>query len=209
MELHEALTEIATIRRQIALAEQFRGYRALPVALGAVAAFAAVVAQPLLVPEPAQDFFGYLRLWISVAVVAGLLPVVDVCVRHRICFRLGRGRSLQASLIRLACEQFAPCVVVGGLLTVVIGCYAAEVRWMLPGLWAVVFSLGLFASYRLLPTPILLVAIWYLLTGCLCLGFGQATAGLAPWTMALTFGVGHAATAVVLSCQEQEHDDGQ
>ena len=94
MELHEALTEIAAIRRQIALAEQFRGYRALPVALGAGTAFAAVLAQPLLVPDPLQDFFGYLKLWISVAAVAGLLPVIDVCARHRVCFGLEAGRSL-------------------------------------------------------------------------------------------------------------------
>ena len=193
MELHEALTEIAAIRRQVAFAEQFRGYRALPVAVGAGMAFIAALAQPLLVSESSHGFVVYLSLWVSVAIIAGVLPVVDVCVRNR------QAGSLHATLVRLAFEQFAPCVVAGGMLTAIIGCCAPQVRWMLPGLWAIVFSLGLFASYRLLPPAILQIAIWYLLTGGLCLALGPNIAGLAPWTMALTFGVGQAATAVVLS----------
>jgi hypothetical protein len=203
MELHEALTEIASIRRQIACAERFRGYRAIPVAAGALLALVGAVVQPALVLEPARDLRAYLSLWISVAMVAGIVPAVDVWRRHR------DGWSLGGTLARLACEQFAPCVLAGGLVTADIAFFLPQVGWMLPGLWAVIFSLGLFASFRLLPRAIALVATWYLFAGCLCLALGPARAGLAPWTMGLTFGIGQSATAMVLLRQQQEGGDGE
>jgi hypothetical protein len=51
----------------------------------------------------------------------------------------------------LAIEQFIPCVVAGGLLTIVLERSAPEVLWILPGLWQILYSLGLLASCRLLP----------------------------------------------------------
>ncbi|MBV8317340.1 MAG: hypothetical protein JO116_22880 [Planctomycetaceae bacterium] len=51
----------------------------------------------------------------------------------------------------LAIERFIPCVVARGLLTIVLERSAPEVLWILPGLWQILYSLGLFASCRLLP----------------------------------------------------------
>jgi hypothetical protein len=203
MELHEALTEIASIRRQIAGAEKFYGYRAIPVAVGGLVAFVAAGVQPSLMVEPSRDLQAYLTLWIAVAVVAGIVPAVDVWRRHSDRWSLG------GTLARLAFEQFAPCIFVGGLVTAVIACSAPQLDWTLPSLWGVIFSLGLFASFRLLPTAIVIVATWYLVSGCLCLALGPDRARLAPWTMALIFGIGQWATALVLLFQQHETDDGE
>ena len=75
---------------------------------------------------------------------------------------------------------------------------------MLPCLWAIVFSLGLFASLRLLPGAMIVPALWYMLLGCLCLALGPTRAGFAPWTMLATFGVGQAGLAAVLAMQPRE-----
>ena len=204
LELHEALTEIDAIRRKIALAEKFRGYRALPVASGGVLALIAAAWQAVLLPEPTRNLHGYVALWCVVAALSGAIPVGDVLRRQ-----VGRN-SLRATLTRLACEQFAPCVVAGALLTWVIVASAPSVGWMLPGLWCVLFSLGLFASHRLLPAAIFAVAVWYLLSGCVSLALGPERAGLAPWTMAAPFGIGQLAAAAALSRQEHEEvQDGR
>lgn len=203
MELHQALNDIASIRRQIAVAEKFSGYRAIPVAAGALFAVAGANVQSLLVADASRSLRSYLTLWIAVAIVAGGIPAIDVWLRHR-----DRG-SLKSTLARLAFEQFAPCVLAGGTITGVIASSVPEIDWTLPGLWAVIFSLGLFASFRLLPRAIVLVATWYLLAGCLCLALGPQRAGLSPWTMGLTFGLGQAAMAWVLLRQEREADDGR
>jgi hypothetical protein len=55
MELREALSQIAEIRRRMAASEIFRGYRALPVAFSGLLALAAGAVQPLVVPDPARD----------------------------------------------------------------------------------------------------------------------------------------------------------
>ena len=59
--------------------------------------------------------------------------------------------SQARQLTLLAVQQFVPCLVAGGLLTYAIVVYVPTSVALLPGLWAIVFSLGIFASCRLLP----------------------------------------------------------
>ncbi|MBX6315562.1 MAG: hypothetical protein IRY99_22010, partial [Isosphaeraceae bacterium] len=113
------------------------------------------------------------------------------------------GRRHRASTWRryitwLALEQFIPSVVAGGLLTAVIATSAPEALWMLPGLWQVLFSLGIFASCRLLPRAIVAVAVFYLLAGLACLLYARDQAALSPWAMGLPFGLGQLLTAALL-----------
>ena len=66
-----------------------------------------------------------------------------------------------------------PCLVAGALLTFAIARTAPESAWILPGIWQVLYSLGIFASYRLLPRATFGVALFYLLTGLVCLAVAQ------------------------------------
>ncbi len=80
---------------------------------------------------------------------------------------------------------------------------------MLPGLWSVLFSLGVFASYRLLPRATFWVAVWYLAAGAACLAWAQADAALSPWAMGVPFGVGQSVAAAILYWTlERSHDEG-
>src|ERR1700730_16721898 len=72
-------------------------------------------------------------------------------------------------MIQAAIEQFLPAMVVGLMLTVVLVRVAPRELWMLPGLWQLAFSLGIFASCRFLPRPMFAVGLWYLATGLACL----------------------------------------
>ena len=69
MELHDALSQISEIRRQMARTEVFRGYRAVPVAFSGVLAWAAALVQAAWIPEPTRDVRSYLMLWIGAAAV--------------------------------------------------------------------------------------------------------------------------------------------
>ncbi|MBL9081461.1 MAG: hypothetical protein JNK76_06630 [Planctomycetales bacterium] len=198
MELHEALGQLEVIRRQMARSETFDGYRVWPTAIGALLACGAAALQPWLVPQPAVQLDRYLLLWVGTAAVAGCLAAGDALRRHR-------GTStLHGTLTRLAIEQFVPCVVAGGALTAAVAYAAPAQTWLLPGLWSILFSLGLFASARLLPRLMLVPAAWYLTIGCVCIALGPERAGLAPWTMAATFGFGQASVALVLAMQQAD-----
>lgn len=198
MELNEALVQISAIRQQLARSEQFRGYRAAPVAFSGVLAVAAGAVQPTLVAEPIDDLGRYLALWMGVAAVSLSICLGDVWLRYR----KSAGR-LHQETTQLALGQFFPSVIAGGLLTLVIAQTAPRVAWMLPGLWAVFFSLGLFASWRLLPRAIFAAAAYFLASGLFALSRGDVDA-LSPWAMPLLFGVGQMLTAAVLFLSEWE-----
>ena len=87
---------------------------------------------------------------------------------------------------------------VGSLLTVVLLRVAPRDCWMLPGLWQLIFSLGVFASCRFLPRHMFAVGVWYLATGLFCLAAAGAARTLSPWLMGIPFGVGQLMVAAVL-----------
>jgi hypothetical protein len=199
VELREALSHIAEIRARAAAAERFRGYRAVPVGISGALAVTAAALQPLLVPDPAADLAGYLALWVTTAIVGVAAAGSGLLVRH-----WSARHPLSRELTRLAVGQFAPCLAAGGLVTVAIARHAPEVGWVLPGLWQVIFALGMFASCRLLPRATVAVAVFYLLAGSLNLANGPAA--LSPWAMGLPFGLGQVAMAGVLFWNLERND---
>src|SRR5215470_5550572 len=191
-DLHRALADISSMRRQVARATEFRGYG--PATLAGTALFATVAAtvQALWVPDPANHFASYLGVWISTAVAsAGLIWAQMQTRSHRI------HSGLADEMIRMAVEQFLPSAVAGILITVVLARYVPQALWMLPGLWQIVFSLGVFSSCRFLPRPMVGAGIWYLLTGLACLAVGESRA-LSAWAMGIPYGVGQLLVAGVL-----------
>ena len=68
-------------------------------------------------------------------------------------------------MIHQAVEQFLPSAVAGVLLAVVLWKFAPETLWLLPGLWQVLVSLGMFASVRSLPRTVALAGAWYFVAG--------------------------------------------
>jgi hypothetical protein len=193
MHLRDALTQISEIRQQMADAQVFRGYRSATTAFTAAVAVIAAFVQARWVPEPGRQITAYLGVWCAAAVVSMAIVAVEMIVRCR------RADSvLQNQITRVVADQFVPSVVAGGLLTFVIAQFAVDCLWMLPGLWAITFSLGVFASRRFLPRSIVIVAGYYLLAGLYCLTLDRRAAALSPWTMGILFGAGQLLTAAVL-----------
>jgi hypothetical protein len=198
MELHEALTQISVIRHQLARSERFHGYRAAPAAASGLLACLAGLGQSQWISDAMLQLDHYLILWFCVALISLITCWGDVWWRYR-----GSRGDLRRETTHLALEQFFPCLVAGGLLTVVIFRFARDVAWMLPGLWAIAFSLGLFASWRLLPAALFAVAFYFLAGGTFALTWAATTRTLSPWTMPLLFGVGQFASAAVLLLSER------
>jgi hypothetical protein len=78
---------------------------------------------------------------------------------------------------------------------------------MLPGLWQILYSLGVFASCRLLPRATFVVAVFYLATGLACLALARGAAAFSPWAMGLPFGSGQLLAAAVLYQTLERRDD--
>jgi hypothetical protein len=193
MDLHDALTQITEIRQQLARTEVFRGYRAVPIAFSGVLALGVAGYQALWMPQPAEHVADYLVLWIAAAIVSMVAMGIGLLLDYRQNFS-----PLTWSTTRLAVGQFLPCVAAGGLLAFVLWNHAPQCLWMLPGLWAILFGLGIFASYRLLPSATFWVGVYYLVTGGFCLAWAQGEYAFSPFAMAIPFGVGQLLAAAII-----------
>jgi hypothetical protein len=109
-------------------------------------------------------------------------------------------------MIRMAAEQFLPSVGAGGLVTLVLVHYVPAAVWMLPGIWQVIFSLGVFSSCRFLPRPMAAAGVWYLLTGLACIALADSRA-LSPWAMGIPYGGGQSLVAGILILTAKEYAD--
>lgn len=201
-ELRRALAEIEAIRGQVARATQFRGYGPVTLAgTGALAAIAAA-AQAAWVNDPAHHSAAYLTLWVATAALSLILISVETISRAR------RAHSMLAlPMLRSASEEFLPAIVAGLMLTVVIARDSPQSVWMLPGLWQVIFSLGVFSSCRFLPRPMFAVGLWYLTSGLVLLARGDGESALSPWAMGIPFSIGQVLVAAVLRFGYRETDE--
>jgi len=193
-ELQQALSEIHSIRTQVAHGTEFRGYGPASIAISGILALTVAAAQTQWMAKPAAaDLWLWLGVWAGTAVVSVLLTGIDTFARAR---RVHVGFAKE--MVQPAVAQFLPAVMVGFLLTVVMMRTAAQECWMLPGLWELIFSLGVFASCRFLPRLMFAVGVWYLTAGLFCLAAASATRTLSPWLMGVPFGVGQLLVAAVL-----------
>ena len=201
-DLNRALTDISVIRGQLARDTEFRGYG--PVALAATGVLALIVAgaQGYWLRQPAAQVHLYLWLWVVTAAVSLVVIGTETIQRSR----RAHG-DLAVPMLQSAVEQFLPAIIAGGLLTLALLRVVPQDLWMLPGLWQIVFSLGVFASCRFLPRPMFLVGVWYLACGLGCLALVPAEQRFSPWVMGIPFGVGQLMVARFLQRSRLQADD--
>jgi len=200
-DLHKALGDIRTIRRQMARSTEFRGYGPATLAGTAAIAITAAGAQAVLVSDPANHITKYLGIWLSTAFLSSTLVGVQMYTRSR---RMHSGMSDE--MILMAVEQFLPSVGASLLFTIVLLRYVPGLLWMLPGIWQLIFSLGVFSSCRFLPRPMLAAGAWYLTTGLACIALGDSRA-LSPWAMGIPYATGQLLVAGILWVASQEGGD--
>jgi len=191
-DLNKALGDISSIRRQMAHATEFHGYG--PATLAATGAFAVIAAtgQALWLPDPARHHAAYLSIWIATAVLSAALIGVQTYTRtHRM------HSGIADEMLHMAIEQFLPSAGAGTLMTIAVAHFVPAALWMLPGIWQVIFSLGVFSSCRFLPRHMNAAGAWYLLTGLTCIALADGRA-LSPWAMGIPYAVGQLLVAAIL-----------
>ncbi|MEY9364366.1 hypothetical protein ABH994_007087 [Bradyrhizobium yuanmingense] len=200
-DLDKALADIMTIRSQIAAGTAFRGYGpATMAATGAVALITAVL-QFWLLDDPTGEPLVFFVGWFIAAALSGLIIGIEMRARSR-----RHHSGLADAMIHQAVEQFLPAGVAGVLLAVVMWKFASETLWLLPGLWQVLVSLGIFASVRSLPRTVALAGAWYFVSGFAVVVLASRTHTLSPWTMGLPFLIGQSLMAAILHFASGDND---
>ncbi len=191
--LDKALAEIIAIRGQMARATEFRGYGPRTFAVTSLLAVMASLAQSLWLRRPGAHVPLWLGLWVATAAVSAALIGFEMVTRSR---RIHS--DLADDMIRAAVEQFLPAGAAGALITAVLFWFEPQAVSLLPGLWQIIFSLGVFASCRFLPKLMTLVGVWYLASGLVALALSAGPYAFSPWLMGVPFGVGESLVAILL-----------
>ena len=200
-DLDRALADILAIRSQIAAGTAFRGYGPAAVAATGCLALATALIQFLFLDDPTGHPLAFFGGWAAAAAVSGGMIWTEMQARSR-----RHHSGLADAMVHQAVEQFLPAGVAGVLLAVMLWKFAPETLWMLPGLWQVLVSLGVFASVRSLPRTVAFAGAWYFVAGFATLLLASQSHALSPWTMGLPFVIGQFLMAAILHFASGERD---
>src|ERR1700730_9330663 len=200
-DLDKALADIFAIRSQIAAGTAFRGYG--PAAIAATGGLALLTAliEFLWLDDPTRHPLEFFAGWAAAALVSAGVIWTEMQARSR-----RHHSGLADAMIHQAVEQSLPAGIAGILLAVTLWKFAPETLWLLPGLWQVLVSLGVFASVRSLPRTVALAGAWYFVAGFATLLLASQNHLLSPWTMGLPFVIGQFLMAAILHFASGEPD---
>jgi len=200
-DLDKALADIIAIRSQLAAGTAFAGYGPAAIAATSVVALVTAVLQYFFLGDPTHHPLTFLFGWAIAALLSAAMILTEMIARSR-----RRHSGLADAMIHQAVEQFLPSAVAGVLLAMVLWKFAIESLWLLPGLWQVLVSLGVFASVRSLPRSVAIAGAWYFVAGFVVLLIASQNHALSPWTMGLPFVIGQALMATVIYFASGESD---
>ncbi len=200
-DLDKALADIGAIRSQIAAGTAFRGYGPVTMAATGTTALVTAILQAWLLDDPTSAPLTFFLGWAVAAALSGLMIWIEMRARSR-----RHHSGLADAMIHQAIEQFLPAGVAGVLLGAVMWKFAPEALWLLPGLWQILVSLGIFASVRSLPRSVGVAGGWYFVSGFVVVVLASTTHTLSPWTMGLPFVVGQSVIATVLYLASGDND---
>ncbi len=201
-ELNRALADILEIRAQIATGTAFRGYGPTAIAATGVTGLLTAALQAIRPDLFANSPDVFVYWWLGAAVFCAAVVRIEMQGRSR------RMHShLADTMINQAIEQFMPAAAASLFLPLFLLRFAPQAVWIMPGLWQLFASLGLFASVRSLPRSISLIGSWYFISGFACLLWASTSHTLSPWLMGVPFFAGQMMMAAVLHLSARGPDE--
>lgn len=193
-DVEHALSQLASIRTQMAASVRFRGLAPEAVAGTGILALVAACLQTAWPAQFAGDPVSFTLLWVVVGATAAAAIAIEAIGRsHRL--HGGMAELMMGSTLRL----FVPFGVVGAVLTLVLLYTAPEISWLLPGMWQMLIALlGFTAAVTNLPRLVAWGGVWYLLCATTVLVLAGQDHMATPWMMGLPFGGGQLLIALLL-----------
>ncbi len=197
MQLQEALSDLKEIRAQLDRASPIREFRSIAVGLSGIITIIGSTIQLIMGYSWQGTLTEYLCVWLAVAFCSLMVAIVEVIVRSHI-----NSKPIPWKMHRKLATQIGPSFLVGAVLTAAI-LFSTRGGWMLPGMWALIYSLGLFACTQHLPRHSVWAAVYFLVGGTICLwhsyfGRGPDMTALSAWYMAILFGGGQFLLGTIL-----------
>ncbi|HXW08932.1 MAG TPA: hypothetical protein VD833_27115 [Vicinamibacterales bacterium] len=202
MDLPRALADVARIQDQITKAEVYRGYRSVPVAASGVVGLAAAAVQPS--EYGAGDPLGFVVYWSVVAGLAAAIGLSEILYAY-----VTTDSAVARRRTRRVTGQFLPAVGAAIIITVSFVHLSAALVSLLPGIWAICFGVGTFASRPFLPRASGWVGLYYYAMGVLLLWTAGGPEHLSGWSVGAVFGIGQFFASAVLYVSLEREPAGE
>ena len=201
-DINKALSDIGEIRTQIAAGTSFRGYGPATIVATGVVGIATAIAQSIfrIGPDTAPALFVW--SWVGAGVLSAAMVRIEMQGRSR-----RHHSGLADAMIAQAIEQFLPAAAACLFIPIFLLRFEPRVLWMMPGIWQLFVSLGIFASVRTLPRNIIMVAGFYFVSAFASLLLADDSHARAPWLMGVPFLAGQMLMAAILYFSAGESDD--
>lgn len=196
-DLNSALDDIARIREQLAASSRFQGLAPPVVAMTGLMAVTLATWQSVMGDDS-------LRAWVLLAVLSIMMIGSEAIVRTRRLHPTMGDRLLSTTL-----QRFLPAATAGGIAGLVILAQAPEHARLLPGLWQLLISVGIFAVLNNLPGQMAWAALFYFAAGTISLVLAADPDIAARWLMGAPFGAGQLLVAAILHFASKENDRDQ
>ena len=210
MNVQRALSEVAEMRAQLDRTANFRGFRSLATGFSALVVLLGALIQTAWLEASSFQINVYLSIWLGVAFASSALAGVEMIARGV----FSGNRQVWITHRRLI-GNLMPSMIVGSALTLALANHAMgqsiqspsfAMMWALPGMWAMMFGLGLFTCRHEMPRSANWVAMYYMVAGMVCLFFNSRLTGqssesfseLSAWQMVILFGLGQSFLGLVL-----------
>lgn len=182
-EYNEALNELKTIHNQMAKSSIYKGYRSFYVALGGIIGLIAVFIQPCFVKKIESRVFVY--YWLIIAAINLVLCLLMICYQYFFI-----ESAFQQKITKRVVIQFLPMLIAGALVTLPLHLNNSFISY-LPGIWAVIFALGVFNVRPYLPDITSLVGIYFFIAaaGLFYLAYFQSTLLLPVFGLSFSIGL--------------------
>jgi hypothetical protein len=202
-DVSRALAQIEAIHEQLAKGEIYRGWRSLPVAASGIFGLAAATWQSVA-SRPLEPW-SFAIFWMGIAMVAlviGCAEIVWHYARH--------ATETERRQTRRVLTQFLPALVAGGIVSGALVRLSPALVVLLPGLWALFFGVGIFATRPYVHAASVWVALYYWSAGLLLLWTADGVDRLSPWSVGGTFGAGQLLAAATLywNLERSRRSDG-
>lgn len=191
MDIDKAVNQISDIHRHLAKSEIFYGYKPKAVFMVGISAFIAAVVQNWLM-IPANNVI-FLAQWLVLASIVIVIMGGNIIYNY-----LKSGSNFEIHQMSKVFLQFVPSLAGGSIITAVMMLLESSALVFLPGIWAILFSLGIFSMRPYLPKMVGFVGLFYLFAGGILLLLVRYDLSCSSWGLGLTFGLGHLFTALIL-----------
>jgi hypothetical protein len=128
-----------------------------------------------------------------VAAICGLIASSEIAHNYIV-----RESTSERRRTRRVIAQFVPALAAGAIVSATFVRLSPTIVTTLPGMWALLFGLGIFASRPYLPRASGWVALFYFAAGAALLWSPASGAARSPWSVGGTFGAGQLLAALVL-----------